>query len=409
MSAYIVKQGDTFESISRLTSGVADNARLIRTANPGSLPEPLPGSTLFLPQNIQPIQPKNAGVGDLTVVIDGTEFIGWLGVSFSRSMDSFGSFNLSAVWEPQNKLFRDLFRPFSYHDVAIFEGSELLFNGTMLNISPQQNPTSRTVVASGYSRPGVVNDCTAPVTLLPLEVDNFNILQIATELLKPFGVPVESSVDVGPLFQREAISSTDKIFDFLIRLAQQKNLIITDTPQGACKFQTEVDTGHPVATLTEGEPGIVSTTPQFNPQGYYSHVSGQSFTAFGAVDNAPGAFYTVQNQRLQGVLRPLTFSAPDTDTGGVKTATEAKMGRMFANAVRYDVIVPSWRDPTGNLWKPNTTIELTAPGAMIYNLYEFLIREVIYTRNDREEFVRLVLTLPGSLRGEIPKTLPWDE
>lgn len=408
MSAYIVQDGDTFETISRSVFGTADRAADIISANPGAASRPSPGTTLFVPKAAAPSAPPDVRTDEVSVVIDGKRFVGWTDVAFTREMDAFGTFDLRSVWEPSNRVFRDAFRPFGFQSVAIFSGRDLLFNGTMVNVMPAQSAASRTVTASGYSVPGVLNDCTPPASALPLERDRQNLIQIAEALLKPFGIPVDAEADAGATFQREALDPTTRVLDYLIKLAKQRKLIITDTPGGACKFQTESDTGRPVAALVEGQPGITSVVPQFNPQEYYSHVTGQGFTLFAAPDALPGKVHTVTNNRLPGVLRPLTFSVPDVIGADIKAAAEAKAGRMFANAVSYTVEVPSWRDPSGDLWQPNTTMRLRAPGAMIYRDYEFLIRSVRYARNATSETATLTLCLPGVFSGKIPEVLPWE-
>lgn len=409
MSNYIVQEGDTFEDVSRKQFGSVDFASLIISSNPGSFNPPAPGTNLVISKTIIPEPPKDAVEGVASIIVNGKKFIGWDEIEFIRSMDSFGSFNFRSVWEPQNKEFRDVFRPFQYQSVGIFEGTELLFNGTMLPPRPVTSAKSRTVEVSGYSIPGVINDCTPPISSLPLERDVQDLQQIAKALLDPFGIKVEFDGEPGPTFDREAIEPTQKIFRYLIKLAQQRKLIITDTPEGACKFHTETETGNPVAVINEGDPGISSITPAFREQDYYSHISGQGDAFFALLAGAAGSQYTVVNPRLTGILRPLTFNADDTVIGDIKSAVEAKAGRMFANAVAYTLVIPTWRDANNNLWKPNTTIKITAPDAMIYSSYEFLIRRIIYRRTAKQDIAILTLVIPGVFKGLIPEVMPWDE
>jgi hypothetical protein len=46
---------------------------------------------------------------------------------------------------------------------------------------------------------------------------------------------------------------------------------------------------------------------------------------------------------------------------------------------------------------------------MVYNEYEFLIRDVTFEQTANSEVARLGLVLPGSFTGEAPEALPWDE
>jgi prophage tail gpP-like protein len=80
---------------------------------------------------------------------------------------------------------------------------------------------------------------------------------------------------------------------------------------------------------------------------------------------------------------------------------------MFGDVVTYELELNTWRDPEGELWTPNTTLLLQAPGAMIYEPYEFLIKSVILTRQAKAEKAKLELVMPGAFSGEQPEALPW--
>lgn len=408
MTKHTVKDGETFEDVSRFHFGSVDKSADILASNPGVSNPPSKGTILNIPKHETPEFQLNEKRGVVSLIVDGEKFKGWTEINIRRSMDSFGVFSYKSLWLPENKEFREFFRPFSYKPVSIYDGAALIFNGTLMNVQPEVTPTSSTVVASGYSVPGVLNDCTPPVSSFPLERDNQDLQQIAIELLKPFGIPVEFENVPGSEFDREAIDPAQKILGYLTRLAQQRNLIITDTPNGACKFHQETAKGSPVAILDENDSSIITISPQFNSQNYYSHVSGQAVTVFGKPDSDAGGAYTVINPKLEGVLRPFTFKPNDAHAGDNKAIVESKAGRMFAGAVLYTITIPSWYTPDGKLWEPNTTLKIKAPHAMIYSLFEFLIKDVAYSRDKSRETVELSLVLPGSFKGVIPESMPWD-
>jgi len=145
-------------------------------------------------------------------------------------------------------------------------------------------------------------------------------------------------------------------------------------------------------------------SPFFSPQQYYSHITGLESVLVGT----SGSQYTVRNPYLAGVIRPHTFKSPDTQGGTVQDSVRAKAGRMFGNMAAYGVQVSTWRDPSGALWRPNTTVVLNAPGAMVYSDYEFVVRSVRFDRTGDNESAELDLVLPGSFSGKIPEALPWD-
>ena len=202
-----------------------------------------------------------------------------------------------------------------------------------------------------------------------------------------------------------ALKPEQKIFDFLSGLAADQNLILSSTIEGALRFHRSVDAGNPRALLEQGNSPLLSVRPQFSAQSYYSHITGLQPPLFSFLQ---GESYTVKNDNLGDVLRPLVYSVKDVESGTLKTAVETKAGRMIANSVSYTIELSSWRDGLGRLWKPNTTIKLFAPGAMIYTPFEFIIRKVKLSRDDNSSKATLELILPGSLAGKLPETLPWD-
>lgn len=409
-TTYNVVAGDTFESISRKKYGTEKEALRIAKANPG-VSEPLTaGITLIVPLSPdapQNIQQQTAADNDdeVAVLIDGNRFRFWDKVRITRSIDSMATFELGAPFDHTAPGFRETFKPFTFKPVNITVGDDPLFTGTMIPINPVIENSQRIIAASGYSLPGVLNDCTPPASSFPLEFDGQGLQEIAKTLAEPFGISVEFQADQGAIFDRVACEPGKKVLTFLTELAKKRNLIISDTSRGKLIFLKSATAGKPVARLQQGNTPVLSVTPTFNPQEYYSHITGIEPVVVGL----PGSQFTVKNERLKGVIRPLTFDVSDTKDADLKTAVEAKAGRMFGNMASYSVHVATWRDPNGNLWEPNTTITLIAPDAMIYNEYEFEIRNIEFNRDRSTSTATLNLVIPGSFNGKIPDFLPWDD
>jgi prophage tail gpP-like protein len=206
----------------------------------------------------------------------------------------------------------------------------------------------------------------------------------------------------GAAFARVALDPEQKIQDFLAELAKLRNLVIADTPGGDLWFRKSVSTGSPVAKL-KGQP-LVSVKAQFNPQDYFSEITGIAK----ATRKKKGGKYTVKNDHISGVLRPFTFKPDDLERADIPGAARSKFGRMFGNMVSYTATLPTWRDPDGVLFEPNTTIKITAPDAMIYRETEFLIREVTLKQTADSKTAELGLSLPGAFSGEAPSVFPWE-
>lgn len=405
-----VVAGDTFELISRKQYGTELEAGRIAKANPGTAEPLTPGITLIIP--VLPAAPKNVqqkaestDPNEVALLIDGERFRFWDKLKWTDSIDSMSTAEFGAPFESTIPNFKEIFRPFSYRDIVVTVGGDPVFTGTMININPVLENNQKVIAVSGYSLPGILNDCTSPASAFPLEFNNQGLQEISAALIAPFGLNVEFKADQGAIFERVASKPNQKVLSFLIDLAKQRNLIISSTERGNLLFQQSNDAGIPVARLQQGESPVLSVAPSFSPQEYYSHLTGLESVEIGL----SGSQFTVKNERLKNITRPLIFTVSDAVKADVKAAVQAKAGRMFGSLAAYTVTVSTWRNPLGNLWKPNTTISIVAPDAMIYNEYEFIIRSVNFERDNSTEIATLDLIIPGSFSGKIPELLPWDE
>jgi prophage tail gpP-like protein len=405
---YNVVPGDTFELISRKQYGTEQYANNIIQANPGAS-EPLQaGTSLIIPPNPDSTEDRPQAVNsensdEVALLIDGKRFRFWTSIRLTRAIDSMDTLDLAAPFEPDLAGFKETFRPFSFKAMGVTVGGRPLFKGTMISVIPAVGD-SKTIQVGAYSTPGVLNDCTAPASAYPLEYNAQDLKAITSAIIKPFGLKAVFMEDPGSTIERVAMEPGQKVLDFLSNLAKQKNLIISSTERGELLFQKSLSEGAPVAKLRQGESPVVSVTPSFNPQEYYSHVTGIEPVVVGL----NGGAYTVKNGKLTTLLRPFTFQAEDTESGTLKEAVEAKAGRMFGNMVSYKLSVNTWRDQAGELWAPNTLVNVEAKSAMIYKPYNFIIRSVEFYRDDKSQTATLDLVIPGSFSGEIPEELPWD-
>lgn len=409
MARITTRKGDTFDLLARRAYGDDRQSALLRSANPGAVEPFEAGVVLTAPD--QPNAPKNRPAtvqadseNELALLINGQRFRYWTGISITRSIDSMDTLSISAPFEPDDAQFRATFKPFAFAPVNVTVGGAPLFTGTMLTVDPSLKEDGRTVSAACYSVPAVTGDCTAPASAYPLEWNEAGLRTIAEAAAAPFGLAVLFEGEEGAPFERVSLKPGEKVLQFLITLAQQRGLLVSSTERGQLLFTKAIKTGGPVARLVEGAAPLVDVVPVFNAQDYYSEITGIEPVVVGL----RGGQVTVRNPLLRGVVRPLAFEVSDTVNADIEAACNAKAGRMFANVVNYSCNVATWRDPSGNLWKPNTTVTLDAPGAMVYGEYEFLVRAVTLSRtSDGGEVATLALTIPGAFDSQVPEALPW--
>lgn len=368
----------------------------------------------------------------VSLAINGKRFVFWTDVTITRAIDSIDAVAFRAPFDHEALDFKENFKPFGYNPVSVSVNDETLFTGTMMGIDPQVGSDGKTIDVSCYAKCGVLQDCTAPVEALPLEFNNLNLRDIASKLAGYFKINVVFKDDPGPVFQRVACDPDKKIYEFLTDLAKQRGFVISSDENGDLLFWKSAK-GTAVAVLQQGVSPLTKVTPTFNPQEYYSDLTGLSPVEVGKApakktvktkkekkDKNAAPKKTVKQPKPPKkyqkftvaddteVFRPLSFKIDDIEGADVETATNAKMARMLGNMASYEVEVATWRDSSGKLWQPNTKIKLLAPDAMIYTEYEFEIKSVEFSQNDTSESARIVVSLPGSFSGEPPEVFPWE-
>jgi len=413
MSSYISVVDDTFEIISRKEFGTEILASVIRSANPGIFEPISVGTFLVIPlANLKTFELAFENVdteNEIQILIRGKRFRFWNKVTLDEKIDSIATVELDAPFDPDIEIFKESFRPFKYDDMEIKLNGDTIFVGTMVSVVPRLEANSRMVNVQGYALPGVLNDCMAPSSLAPLEFLDQNLTSIAKTVCDPFGIRVRIEGSSGAVFEKVALKPTQKIFSFLSDLASQRNFVITSTPSGDLLFHRDSEkTGTPRALLSQGSEPLMSVQANFKSQDYFASVTGIQtppiFDFLGTLEP-----FTQRNKRLEGVTRPFVFIVKDADNiAELKEGVGVRIGRMFANAASYSITVSTWRDSKNRLWRPNTTIKLIAPGAMIYTSYEFIIRRIKFIRDNNRFTADLNLITPGSLSGKVPEDLPWD-
>lgn len=366
-----------------------------------------------------------------SIEINGKLFENWTEIALEESIDGYSQHRFAAPFDPSNKAFRAAFRPFEYNAVKIYVGADVAFTGTMVDVAPEVDANGSRVSVSCYSKAGVLCDCTPDIEA-PIEFSGMNLQQIATQIAQLYGIAArvvgddaEERADKsfkkkvflspkgrarrGTPFERLQLGTEDRPHDFLADLARKRGLLLTDDENGNLLFVEGNNTvGQAVASLTEGVPPLLSITPQFEPQNYFSEITGY----VPASKNKPGHHYTLPNPHMpDGIVRPHTFKLDAVSAADAPAAVRAKLGRMFANAISWTVTLPTWIDANGSQWRSNTTVKVLAPGSMIYRTTELLVRKCTRKQdaNSRTTELNLVFTEAYAADAAIPGVLPWDE
>jgi len=343
-------------------------------------------------------------MNNVSMLIDGVKFKYWESVTVTSIIDGIDTFAFSAPFDHDSKEFKEIFKPFSFKNVQIFLDDEMIINGIMVSIEPLVS-TSKTVKASGYSLPGALNDCCSPPDSFPLEFNDMNLFDIAEKIIAPFGLKVVSDIESFIHFDRVANKPTQNVLQFLIGLAKQQGFIISNTTKGELLI-TRPKIGKISAILEQGHQPLTSISANFEPQKYFSSITGIAPVSTGS----SGGKFTIKNSLLS-VVRPHTFSANDSEGKKISLddAVNSKIARMFGNMVSYSAGISEWRSSKEIIYWAGQTVSVLGPDAMIYKPYLLLIKSATLTKTKKSMTSALQLMLPNSFDLKIPESLPWDD
>jgi prophage tail gpP-like protein len=343
---------------------------------------------------------------DVQIEIDGEAWDFWSSVTLTEFADSIAQVELICNFDPKRRELREKFKPFSYKEVVVFLGGKIRFIGTMMGVDPRVNAESSEVTVTAYALCGRLADVTATPEQFPTEYKNLNLDKIAKSMCEPIGIAakVDGSTSGTP-FEKIQLKPGQKILDLLISLAKQRSLIVTSAQNGDLKIYKPATNFNAVATLTEAQP-VTEVTPTFDTQNYHTSITAISKTKGGK----RGSKFTARNPFVTGFdSRPYVYELNDTDPADVPEAVNARLGRMFADTVSYEIEVATVLDQNGEYWTPDRFITLNAPGAMVYKTTPLYLMGTRLKFTPSSKTASLKCVLPGSLSGDLPESFPWDE
>ncbi|MCL2138216.1 MAG: LysM peptidoglycan-binding domain-containing protein [Treponema sp.] len=424
MHSHAVIRGDTLGAISVKYYGTFSKWKKIIDANPqlasrktASDGSPLiyPGDVLIIqddavesqvvPQTLRSIELSDSEQ-DVSIIVDGKKFTGFTKYEINLSADSFDSFSFSAPYDLAVKDIKESLMPFAFKTCAVYYLRELLFKGFLLTPDPELQAEATEITLQGYPLCGILNDCTVPPSKYPVEYYNVTIKDIADPVADAYGIKIIFKDGTGDPFSEVAIEPNEKILEFLLKLAQQRKFLFTNDENGSLVFY-KLAQQNAFMQFKEGYAPLISISPQFNAQSFYSHITGYTKNEV----LAEPLTYTYENKFLikKGIMRHDTITVDDAETRSeLENAVKAHAGRMFADCVKYNLKCDTHLNNEGKLFKKGMSVYVEAPGAMITRQTNFTARNIKLLRDETGKTADLELVLPGSFTEELPEALPWE-
>ena len=396
--SYTTKSGDTFSSISRALNGSEGQANTIKQANPHASSPLEPGTVLTIPSYDTRKSFKPDG---LDIKIDGTAIAAYDSFVISSAIDGFRKVEFSVPNEIQT---RDVLKPLQPLAVDIGYNGNSIFSGFMEYpiLSETENKKSITVSASSW--PNLLLN-PPPISTFPVKFVRTDLEIIAGTLIAPYGIQWFFYADYGPVFSKLKLKQSEKVLEFLSRLAKQRALIVRDDEFGSVIFDDGEGYGEPVLVIDgENRPDANVGPAVYSSSEYYSHITGQ----IKSKNKRRKKKLTIKNPHYTGITKEHRFEVSDIDEGELETAVNAAAARMFAGCFQVPITVPGWTDKNGDVIKAGNTVSIRSPKDYIDDYIELLISEVTLSINGNAKIASLTTVLPGVYAGKVPEVVPWN-
>ncbi len=321
-------------------------------------------------------------MSDLQLIIDNQVWDGWKSARVRRSIrQAADSFELSLTdrWFGNPKA-----RPIrSDSPCRIAIDGETVITGYVYDVTPDYDHQDHYITVTGFSKAKDLVDC----SIVGKQFRNRSLLQIATELAKPFGISVLSDIaEVTKPFHKVSLEAGQSIFSFLEELCRIRGVRMVSTPRGDIAL---IQTGsEKISTpLVLGE-NILKASGRNSSEFRFSEykVLGQS----AGTDD----WYGTQAAHVEAVerdgstrYRPHTLLAdgPANKTDcQARAITEKNRRYGESRSIRYTV--QGWHHANG-LWLPNYMVDIDDSYQNIKNTW--LIPSVDYVIDENGSFTEI--------------------
>lgn len=340
-------------------------------------------------------------------------------ISITLKLDSIAStFQFSSRFSADDKAYQEVFKPLQYKDVEIFNSEDkLILTGTILNHSFKSDKGRNFVVISGYSKSGILEDVTIPLSAYPLETNNLSLKDIATKLCALYGINVIVSAQAKSIsntvikveqkepqeksdfasleakskivFGRTSAEPTETIKEFLAKLAAQKNILLSHNEKGeVLLFQPSYNQKPKWFFNKENS---LEMTSSFNGQNLHSEIN----IVRQPSDENEGLSPTDKSiNTLIPKYRPTTKIMSSGEDEEAKETAKNELANEL-RAIRVTVKLQGVFDTI----YPGEIINVHNHYIYSYAYNRFMVDSITFSENEKEETTDINLVIPETFTG----------
>lgn len=325
------------------------------------------------------------------------------------------TFGFKVLYNPENSAHREAFKALQYKECTIEHKGKLILTGTIVNHSFTNSAQKHLVTITGYSKPGVLEDCQIPTSLYPLQTEGLSLKEITQRLIKPFGLklqvidgvrrrgnkpyykPVTEKAD--KKIETSTAYETQSIKEYLTEIASHLDITITHNNKGELVF-TEPDTDQePVIIINDRGGPATEITLEANGQDMHSQITVQRQAS---IKGGNAGEHTVANPYCTA-YRPKVISQTTGDDTTTEQAARAALGAELT-AIRARIQLKNWTFED-HLITPNSIITIEKRELQITKPARLFVNAATYTYNEKGESAALECVLPEVYTQDTPTNI----
>lgn len=325
----------------------------------------------------------------LKLQIGGNNFEGWKSVRIMRTIERpSGTFSLTIAerWESANDAPPQIV---AGDACKVMINDDLVLAGFVDDALPSYDARTHAIKVSGRSKAADLVDCGQQAQ----EWKERNLLQIATDLAKPYGIAIRADADVGKPFVSQAIEPGQTAYEFLEKLARQRGVrFISDadgtlviTRAGTKRIKTPLQLGVNIRSAS----GRFSVRERY----YKTTVMGQRpGTDWNNTDAAAQQQASEIDKDVRTVREQVVLAENAVDIDDCRRRAKWQRNTAYGKGHALTYTVSGWHHDAG-LWEPNTLVTVIDPW-MRLDSEVLLISNVQYLLDKEGERTEMQLMPP---------------
>lgn len=325
-------------------------------------------------------------------------------VQISLKYDSVASTFSFVYWfDPFNNELKDLNTFGNYTDAVVLYNNEPIITGQIINYSHEDSSVKVLSQISGYSTPGVLEDCEIPTTNYPLQTNGKSLANICKDLCRPFKINVIIDADVAnsanKAIDTSAADPSQTIKAYLAQLASQRNIILSHDNLGNLLLTRAKAKSNPIFQIDSGGFGITGMSLVFPGQSMHSEIT--AIKQVGA--NGGNAGQSSVSNPFVDKFRPKIVIQSSGDDNTTSSVAKQALANEISGIV-LNISFSSW-EYNEILLQPNKIISVKNTEIGLPNVTKWFIEEVTLSGNQESQTAQIKCVLPESHNGQKPTNI----